>query len=932
MSNIENSLDFEHFCVHKLNLLLKDYFTFKHWSNVPHTDLYNCGYIHDFNKHRKRILNEFIKNECKNTIRDVGVDFIGKSINQNGPFISGQSKLYENKVTLSDTGAWMSKSFVMKKKNPESKGMICTINGITKELMEDLKIHEFDHTNFEKVEFQNWLTMKNLDTQESNESNAILRDYQVDCVETTISHFQSVEIPKVVLNLTCALGKTLIIGNILKDPNIKEMSNCVIALAPIRSDVDNLYKRIPNIIGDKDLDTLLLDSDNDASLEAMIEAVKESIKNKKRLIIFSTFKTASDKISTFQKDISQEESVKQVLQNALIIVDEVHMLSMKNTRLVDMINNAKKCIFATATLPSYFKTYIPYTLLIDKYDFMYALKNDYIIDYKIMIPMKLLPSESLEEVYNIVKEEDKSIAQKASFLIKGMLQTGSRRCIVYLSSVEECKSFCKAFVKISEEYYGRRGEAYRVNGEVSGKERDMVYEQFQRDGEDVLRVITSCNCLNQSVNLIRCDSTFITNVSKNTNVIVMFQRFMRAMRKDEKNLTKINHCFLYCESEDFNVLETCLIKLKKEIKDEAFQMHVSITNQTYDNQEREEIKLAEEEEQKNMDTNLIKWIDSHALKEIKVMALLEFVEQNKKVPKCTEIYKFLYDNKRYNISIGNFWHVIKYGLHQELYINVLSNNKILKEDYERLKIVQKNKEEKGELTNEEKIDSLLEYVNNNKKAPPRTAVCKYKNIVWNIGQFWNHIKHGANEDIYKEKLCKNDILKEAYEKRQKVKEENKEKEDLTIEEKCKELLKFVQTNNRVPTLTEIHKVIKNDEEIDFHIGSFLHHIKHGSHKEMYDTILSKNELIKEVYEKRIKTNEANKNKRTLTPQEKAEALLEYIESNKKLPGQKTKHTYKTVDFKIGNFLNSIRHGFHKDIYKNMLSQNPLLKDLSFFKK
>jgi len=932
MSNIENSLDFEHFCVHKLNLLLKDYFTFKHWSNVPHTDLYNCGYIHDFNKHRKRILNDFLQGECKNTIRDIGVDFVGKSINQNGPFISGQSKLYESKVTLSDTGAWMSKSFVMKKKNPESKGMICTINGITKELSEDLKIHEFDHALFEKVDFQNWLTAKNIDTQESNESNAILRDYQIDCIETTISHFIEFPISKVILNLTCALGKTLIIGNILKHDKIKAMSSCVIALAPIRSDVDNLYKRIPNIIGDKNLDTLLLDSDNDASVEVMVEAVKESIKNKKRLIIFSTFKTASDKISVFIKDSESDSMVRQVLQNATIVVDEVHMLSMKNTRLVYMINNAKKCIFATATLPSYFKTYIPYTLLMDKYDFMYALKNDYIIDYKIMIPMKLLPSESLEEVYNIVKEEDKSIVQKASFLIKGMLQTGSRRCIVYLSSVDECKSFCKAFVKISEEYYGRRGEAYRVNGEVSGKERDMVYEQFQRDGEDVLRVITSCNCLNQSVNLIRCDSTFITNVSKNTNVIVTFQRFMRAMRKDKKNLTKINHCFLYSESDNFNVLEECLMKLKKEIRDEAFEMHVSITNQTYDNQVKEEIKLAEEEEQKNLDTNLIKWIDSHALKEIKAMALLEFVEQNKKVPKCTEIYKFLYENKMYNISIGNFWHVIKYGLHQDLYINVLSNNKILKEDFERIKIVQKKKEEKGELTNEEKTECLLEYVKNNNKTPPRTAVCKYKNIDFNIGQFWNHIKHGANENIYKEKLYKNNILKEAYEKRQKVKEENKEKEDLTIQEKCKELLEFVQKKNRVPTLTEKYKVTKNGEEIEFHIGSFLHHIKHGSHKEMYDILLSKNELIKEVYDKRIKTNEENKNKRTLTPQEKAEALLEYIEFNEKFPGQNHKYNYKSVTFNIGNFLDGIRHGFNKNIYQNMLSQNPLLKDLSFFKK
>lgn len=93
---LQNANKFEYFCIDKLNSLNSGVYI--HWTNIPHDILYKCGYITDFNKHRKIQLYSF-KNE--NSIRDIGVDFIGIKDNH---FISGQSKMYKGKVGLNDVG------------------------------------------------------------------------------------------------------------------------------------------------------------------------------------------------------------------------------------------------------------------------------------------------------------------------------------------------------------------------------------------------------------------------------------------------------------------------------------------------------------------------------------------------------------------------------------------------------------------------------------------------------------------------------------------------------------------------------------------------------------------------------------------------------------------------------------------------------------
>ena len=903
-NNYANSLSFEHFCVHFLNTKQGNNFTFRHWSNVSHQDLYECGYIHDFNYHRKKVLNSFKEGNC---VRDVGVDFIGKS-NTNDSFIAGQAKLYEGKVNLQDACTWISKTFIMKHKNAQSTGLLCTTNGISNELHEDIQAHKFSHTQLPKEEFLSYVNNIQKSSQKVDESNVKLREYQIECIDSMIKHTNDTleEECKIILNLTCALGKTLIIGKYLKI--IKP--SCIIAMAPIRSEVDNLYQRIPTIIDDNSYETLLFDCDNNAEIITLVNKAIECIKSNKKLIIFTTYKTAAEKIHDFlycNSDVSTSK-VRNMVSKAFLVADEVHQLSIRNTRLLKLLNESKKCIFATATLPSYFSTYYKYTHLIDKYNFKFAIENNFVVDYKFMIPMKLSSHESLEEVYSLIENIDKSIVQKAAFLLKGMLQCGSKRCIVYLNSIQDCKDFGLVFQKIANDYHGRVADVYRVNSDISCKERELVFKSFENGDDNCLKIITSCDCLNQSVNLIRCDSTYITNISKDVNMIVMFQRFMRAMRLDPRNPTKMNHCFLYCCDDEFDDLEECITKLKHEIKDSSFNSRVVIINQTYDSQVQESILTQQKIEQDLMSECLVSWVSKEELRLTKIKGLLDFVERNNKVPSSSDVYTY----EGLQFKLGKLWEKIKAGQHKELYKSILSGNDLIREYMERLYIERVNKALIPKLSVDQKADGLVQFVVEHNRVPKYDEMYTYKNIEYNVGEFLDGIKQGKNNTI-RDKLCiANPVIKLDLEKFLLRKQERDSKEKLTLEEKAKHLLDFVKDNQRTPHFLE---------ETTFKIGQFWYGIKQGHNKEFYQAKLSSNEILKGEYDKAIKERLERADKPTYNPYEKGEILIDFVNKNSRHPSNK--EMYK--DIKVGQLWQFIKAGGHKEVYDSLLVHNVFLK-------
>ncbi len=125
----------------------------------------------------------------------------------------------------------------------------------------------------------------------------------------------------------------------------------------------------------------------------------------------------------------------------------------------------------------------------------------------------------------------------------------------------------------------------------------------------------------------------------------------------------------------------------------------------------------------------------------------------------------------------------------------------------------------------------------------------------------------------------------------------KGKPQLKPEEKAEILLEFVEEKKKVPKRGEVY--------LDVKIGQFWDRIKQGQCKEIYENILSKNDILREDHErcqKLQKLKEEKKGKHQLTTEEKAEILLEFVEKKKRMP--KRDELYEGVN--IGIFWDGIK--------------------------
>jgi hypothetical protein len=132
--------------------------------------------------------------------------------------------------------------------------------------------------------------------------------------------------------------------------------------------------------------------------------------------------------------------------------------------------------------------------------------------------------------------------------------------------------------------------------------------------------------------------------------------------------------------------------------------------------------------------------------------LLEFVNENNRIPKCEEIYK--------GVKLGQFWSSLKQNNKNKLYKNYLDKNKMLKEDYEKVNQMKEEKKGKEIITPDQKSFMLLEFVNVEKRVPIVIEI--YKGV--KLGKFWDGIRHGKSYILYKKYFEKNEILRKDYER------------------------------------------------------------------------------------------------------------------------------------------------------------------------
>lgn len=320
----------------------------------------------------------------------------------------------------------------------------------------------------------------------------------------------------------------------------KDYDNIVLVSPLIEYSKQNLerFEDELNIFGYK---SILINSDASRDKDEILESLA---KNKKNILSF-TYKSADILMEVLDK-----------IENKIVIIDEFHNLSKNDilgtdeqTYLYKLLRSDSKILFMSAT-PKFFN--------IDDFDYedeeifgkeLYnmsmakAISEKYITDYEIYIPdisvKNNLDDISKEVILNNIPNE---LALKAKFIMRGMLETGSKKCIVYFTNQNDAKNMTITLKALNEYFFIDLYTDYIIS-DTSPKKRTEILEKFTNF--EGYSLICSVNILDECIDVPSCDSIFITYPSDSK--IKNIQRLCRANRKNKFNLHKIANIFLWCD-------------------------------------------------------------------------------------------------------------------------------------------------------------------------------------------------------------------------------------------------------------------------------------------------------------------------------------------------------------------------------------------------
>jgi superfamily II DNA or RNA helicase len=205
--------------------------------------------------------------------------------------------------------------------------------------------------------------------------------------------------------------------------------------------------------------------------------------------------------SLYEGSTSSDSSVvypmKYDLSNSLLIVDEAHNL-LGNKKLIQLIRSFPKVMLVTATPPCEIHEILQCQTLYT-YSMSDAIAEKKICDYRIYLPW-IHTKEGEEKPTMMMDIPDelvdmpRDLCLKALFLIKGMLEKGSRRCIVYLSSMEECGEFLEVFKKVNELYHYLPYWISSITSDTKENDRERILGEFVKiDLNQMDRIYILCS-------------------------------------------------------------------------------------------------------------------------------------------------------------------------------------------------------------------------------------------------------------------------------------------------------------------------------------------------------------------------------------------------------------------------------------------------------
>ena len=159
------------------------------------------------------------------------------------------------------------------------------------------------------------------------------------------------------------------------------------------------------------------------------------------------------------KDVLLEAIENDMADDCILIIDEAHNI-IGNKDITKLMDKFTRILLVSGTPPN------SYTAEDDEkqhetiyqLSFKTAIEKGYITNYMVYLPV----TDKTGNTFVIEDMKDMEFGNQATFLTTGMLRTGSKRCLVYCKSIEECDTFKNALTKIFDNFHAENAELFTI--------------------------------------------------------------------------------------------------------------------------------------------------------------------------------------------------------------------------------------------------------------------------------------------------------------------------------------------------------------------------------------------------------------------------------------------------------------------------------------
>lgn len=342
------------------------------------------------------------------------------------------------------------------------------------------------------------------------ETSLVLNTYQQEAIDAV----QSSECTKTLLNLATGSGKTLIAAHILRASRF----DSIVCVAPLLCSTEQLYQRVKPFLPDHE--SIVVDSEGSTDQAFLMQRIR----NASKWVIFTTFSSLENVVTTMSIPT----------ESTYLLIDEVHNIVNK-LKICEFANTFRHSLYLSATVPEELSTHLDFDKAYS-YNIRTAIQDGVCVDYEIYLPY-IVP-----EIPTVLQGMNGKLCVRALFLASGLLQQVKRRCIAYMSNIDEAKRFEKVITKVFTNYHATNIVTHVIHAEIPKTQRAHILEQFSASC-NTIQVIINVRVLDEAIDVVACDSIFVSNIGDNPQRTV--QRLGRALRIDSKNPTKTAAMFIY---------------------------------------------------------------------------------------------------------------------------------------------------------------------------------------------------------------------------------------------------------------------------------------------------------------------------------------------------------------------------------------------------